>query len=65
MTLTKRQHERTLKIIQKLMDKNPDRRTLEGQTLRILAEIVERYEREKFPISDAERAKAWAKKFKY
>lgn len=44
MTITKSQFQRALRVIEKLMTKDPEKKSLEGQILRLLAEIIERYE---------------------
>ncbi len=49
--MTKRQHKRALAIIKKLMDKDPNKRTLEGRALNLLAEFVQEYEKEMWPLT--------------
>lgn len=42
--ITRRHYKRALRVIGELMAKDPARNALEGRALRILAEIMERYE---------------------
>ena len=54
--MTSAQHKRAMKILEKLMDKDPSRGSLAGRTLRLLAEIVEQYEKKRWPITKQERS---------
>ncbi len=53
--MTRRQYKRAMGIIQRLMNLDPDKTTLEGRTLRLLAELCERYE-------DQQGWQGWGKK---
>jgi antitoxin component HigA of HigAB toxin-antitoxin module len=53
--LTRRQYDRAFSILIKLMGKDPSRNSLEGRTLCLLAELIQEYEKIKYPIvSDQE-----------
>lgn len=43
-------HAAFLRVVEKLIDIDPERKTEEGFTLRFLARIVEQYEEKEWPI---------------
>ena len=48
---TKKDHENALKLLEELIDKNPKPETNESEQLEVLAIVIEKYEKENFPIT--------------